>query len=126
MPKTVPDVPSGPEPIGPYSVATEANGLVFISGQIPIDPVSGAPGQGDAAAQTELVMTNLGSILGDLGLSFGDVVKTTIYLADMRDFPKVNAVYARSFPDDPPARATVEVGGLPGGFLVEIEAIAAR
>ena len=126
MPKHVPAVPSGPEPIGPYSIATEANGLVFISGQIPVDPITGAPGVGDAAAQAERVMANLGLILGDLGLSFSDVVKTTIYLTDMSDFPKVNAIYARSFPDDPPARATVEVGGLPGGFLVEIEAIAAR
>jgi 2-iminobutanoate/2-iminopropanoate deaminase len=126
MPKLVPEVPSGPEPIGPYSVATEANGLVFISGQIPVDPDTGAPGSGNAAAQTERVMANLGVILGDLGLSFADIVKTTIFLTDMRDFPAVNAIYARSFPEDPPARATVEVGGLPGGFRVEIEAIAVR
>jgi 2-iminobutanoate/2-iminopropanoate deaminase len=126
MSKLVPDTPHAPAPIGPYSVATEANGFVFISGQIPIDPATGAPVEGPVSMQTRRIMDNLAAILGDLGLGFADVVKTTIFLADMQDFPAVNQVYGEYFSDAPPARATVEVGGLPGGFDVEIEAIVAR
>jgi len=126
MPKQVPDVPSGATPFGPYSTVTEAAGLVFISGQIAIDPATDSPIEGDVSAQTVRVMENLGAILGDLGLGYGDIVKTTIFLAHMADFPAVNAVYGGYFTDAPPARSTVEVGALPGGFQVEIEAIAAR
>ena len=126
MPKHVPTIKRGAKPIGPYSIAAEAIGrLVFISGQVAIDPVTGEKETGDAVAQTVRIMENLGLVLGDLGLDFDDVVKTTIFLVDMADFPAVNEVYARSFPDRPPARSTVQVGALPGGFRVEIEAIAA-
>jgi len=126
MPKQVPDVPSGATPLGPYSTVTEAAGLVFISGQIAIDPATDSPIEGDVSEQTVRVMANLGAILGDLGLGYGDIVKTTIFLAHMGDFPAVNTVYGSYFADAPPARSTVEVGALPGGFQVEIEAIAAR
>jgi len=126
MPKQVPDVPSGVEPLGPYSTVTEAAGLVFVSGQIAIDPATGSRIEGDVRAQTTQIMKNLGGILGDLGLGYGDVAKTTIFLTDMADFPAVNEVYGGYFADAPPARSTVEVGALPGGFLVEIEVIAAR
>lgn len=126
MPKKVPSIPSGPRPIGPYSVATEAGGLVFISGQLAIEPASGQRVEGDAAAQAGRIMENLALVLGDLGLGLADVVKTTIFLADMGDFGAVNEVYGGFFDTAPPARSTVEVGALPGGFRVEIEAIAAR
>ncbi len=126
MPKQIPDLPNAASPIGPYSVAAEANGFVYISGQIPVDPVTGVGVEGDAAAQATRVMENIALLLSDLGLGFSDVVKTTIFLTDMGDFAKVNAVYAERFPEEPPARSTVEVSALPGGYNVEIETIAAR
>lgn len=126
MPKQVPATPRGAKPIGPYSVAAEAGGMVFVSGQVAIDPATGQKVEGDASAQAARIMENLSLVLGDLGLGFADVVKTTIFLADVADFAAVNEVYRRYFSDAPPARSTVQVGGLPGGFLVEIEAIAAR
>jgi 2-iminobutanoate/2-iminopropanoate deaminase len=126
MPKTVPTLASAPRPIAPYSVATEANGFVFISGQVAIDP-TGGPTPEDVADQARLVLTNLGNILSDLGLGFADVVKTTIFLADVADFGRVNEVYGQHFPSDPPARSTIQAGALPKPeFKVEIEAIAAR
>jgi 2-iminobutanoate/2-iminopropanoate deaminase len=126
MPKLVPEVPNGVIPIGPYSIATEACGLVFISGQVAVDPATGARESGDARAQTRRIMENLGLVLSDLHLGFDDVVKTTIFLVHIQDFGAVNEVYGRYFTSSPPARSTVQVGGLPGGVLVEIEAIAAR
>ncbi|MFH1329099.1 MAG: Rid family detoxifying hydrolase [Actinomycetota bacterium] len=126
MPKQVPPVPRGPRPIGPYSVATEAAGLVFISGQLGLDPVSGLRVEGGVAAEAAQILENLGRVLGDLGLGCDDVVKTTIFLADMADFAAVNAVYRGYFSEAAPARSTVQVGALPGGCLVEIEAVAAR
>jgi len=126
MPKQVPDVPNGVTPIGPYSTAAEANGFVFISGQVALDPATNERAPDDVALQAARVLDNLAAVLGDLGLGFGDVVKTTIFLADMADFPVVNEVYSGYFEDAPPARSTVQVAGLPAGFLVEIEAIAAR
>ncbi|HHC09336.1 MAG TPA: reactive intermediate/imine deaminase [Actinobacteria bacterium] len=126
MPKIVHRVPSAPEPLGPYAVATEAHGFVFLSGQVAVDPATGRPVDGDVVEQTHRVMQNLGAVLADLDLGFADVVKTTIFLADIADFPAVNAVYAGYVGDDPPARSTIQAGALPGGFLVEIEAIAAR
>ena len=126
MPKKVPPVPNAVAPIGPYSTVTEASGLVFISGQVAIDPEDGSRVVGDVRAQTGRVMDNLDAVLLDLGLQFDDVVKTTIFLADIGHFPVVNEVYAEYFGDKPPARSTVQAGALPGGFLVEIEAIAAR
>jgi 2-iminobutanoate/2-iminopropanoate deaminase len=126
MAKHVPMVPRGAKPIGPYSVAAEAIGrLVFVSGQVAIDPATGEKETGDAVAQTIRIMENLGLVLGDLGLDFDDVVKTTIFLVDMADFPAVNEVYGRRFSGKPPARSTIQVAALPGGFRVEIEAIAA-
>ena len=126
MPKQVPDVPHGVTPIVPYSIAAEANGFVFVSGQVPLDPATGSAVDGGVREQAARVMDNIGAVLADVGVSFDDVVKTTIFLADMADFPVVNEVYAGYFPASPPARSTVQVGALPGGFLVEIEAIAAR
>ncbi len=112
--------------MAPYSVATEAAGLVFISGQVAIDPATGERAPDDVVAQATRVLDNIGVILGDLGLGYSDVVKTTIFLTDMGDFAAVNEVYARYFSEEPPARSTFQVAGLPAGFLVEIEAVAAR
>ena len=126
MPKHVPTVKRGVKPIGPYSIAAEAIGrLVFISGQVAIDPSTGEKETGDAAAQATRIMENLGLVLDDLGLDFDSVVKTTIFLVDMAEFAAVNEVYGRYFTGRPPARSTVQVGALPGGFRVEIEAVAA-
>ncbi len=126
MPKTIHTAPSGPEPLGPYSVATEANGLVFLSGQVAIDPSTGIPVGGGVGEQTHRVMQNIGAVLGDLDLGFDDIVKTTIFLASIDDFAAVNEIYAQYVGGSKPARSTVQAGALPGGFLVEIEAIAAR
>ncbi len=126
MPKTVPVTPSAPGAMGPYSVVTEANGFVFVSGQVAVDPITKERAPDDVEAQTSRVMTNITSILGDVGLGISDIVKTTIFLADIDDFPKVNAVYAGFLDEEPPARSTVQAGALPGGFLVEIDVVAAR
>ncbi len=126
MPKTILDAPSAPAPVGPYSVVTEANGFVFISGQGAIDPATGKLIEGNVEAEAEQVMKNIGAILSDVGLEFSDIAKTTIFLTDMGDFPKVNAVYGAYVADAKPARSTVEVAGLPLGMQVEIELIAAR
>jgi 2-iminobutanoate/2-iminopropanoate deaminase len=107
-------------------VVTEAAGLVFISGQIAIDPATGEREPDDVEAQAARVMTNIGKILGDIGLGYSDIAKTTIFLADIADFPKVNVIYGSYFESEPPARSTVQAGALPGGFLVEIEVVAAR
>lgn len=113
-----------PRAIGPYSQAVIWQGLVFVSGQIPLDPLTGEMVEGDIAAQTERVLENLRAILEACGSSLDRVVKTTVYLVDLSDFPQMNEVYARYFPSAPPARATVEVSRLPRGARVEIEAIA--
>ena len=126
MPKTVPVTPSAPGAMGPYSVVTEANGFVFVSGQVAVDPLTRERSPEDVEVQTTQVMSNIAAILGDLELEIADIVKSTIFLADIGDFPKVNAVYAGFLGDEPPARSTVQVGALPGGFLVEIEVAAAR
>ena len=126
MPKTVPDVPSAPPALGPYSFAAEAAGLVFFSGQVALDPDTGERGPDDVATQAERVMRNIGAMLGDVGLGYDDIVKTTIFLADMADYPTVNEVYGSYFGTAPPARSAIEAGALPGGFLVEIEVVAAR
>lgn len=126
MPKSIPSTPSAPQPMAPYSVAAEAAGLVFVSGQVAIDPASGARAPDDVEAQAHRVMDNIGIILGDLGLGYDDIVKTTIFLADIASFPKVNEVYGSYFAGPPPARSTFQAGALPGGFLVEIEVVAAR
>jgi 2-iminobutanoate/2-iminopropanoate deaminase len=126
MPKKILDAPSGPAPLGPYSIATEANGFVFLSGMVPIDPATNKSVGGGIEHQTHRTMRNIGAILGDLDLGYDDLVKTTIFLDDMADFPRVNTVYEEYVGDAKPARSTIEVAALPGGFLVEIEAIAAR
>jgi 2-iminobutanoate/2-iminopropanoate deaminase len=116
-----------PKAIGPYSqaVSAPAGRLLFCSGQIPLDPASGEMvGAGDVRAQAERVLENLGAVLTAGGASFQSVVKTTIFLIDLGDFGAVNEIYARYFPNQPPARATVQAAGLPRGALIEIEAIA--
>ncbi|MEA1902487.1 MAG: Rid family detoxifying hydrolase [Actinomycetota bacterium] len=126
MPKTVPSTPSAPQAMGPYSFATEAAGLVFLSGQVALDPQTGERAPDDVAAQTHQAMKNIGGILGDLGLGYADIVKTTIFLGDMADYPVVNEAYGSYFESEPPARSAIQAGALPGGFLVEIEVVAAR
>jgi 2-iminobutanoate/2-iminopropanoate deaminase len=114
-----------PSAIGPYSQAIRSGDLVFCSGQLGLDPATGELAAG-VEAQAERALRNLQAVLDAAGLSIGDVAKTTIFLADIADFAKVNAVYATFMPDPPPARSTVGVGALPKGGLVEIEAIARR
>ncbi|HKZ24444.1 MAG TPA: Rid family detoxifying hydrolase [Acidimicrobiia bacterium] len=126
MARNVLATPSAPAPMAPYSVAVEAQGLVFLSGQVAFDPATGQRETGDIQAQTRRVMDNIGAILGDLGLGYDDIVKTTIFLADIATFPRVNEIYGQYFKGDPPARSTFQVGALPGGFLIEIEVIASR
>jgi 2-iminobutanoate/2-iminopropanoate deaminase len=115
---------TAPAAIGPYSQAVIAGGFVFVSGQIPIDPATGEFVPGGVAEQTEQVMRNLTSILSAAGSSIKDVVKTTVFLADMGDFAAMNGVYGRYFPEDPPARATVQAARLPRDARVEIEVVA--
>ncbi|MBV9150046.1 MAG: hypothetical protein JO024_09275 [Candidatus Eremiobacteraeota bacterium] len=117
---------NAPQPIGPYSQGVESGNFVFCSGQIAIVPESGKLIDGDARAQTEQVLRNLGEVLKSGGLSHADVVKTTIFLIDMNDFPAVNAAYVNAFGETKPARSTVAVAGLPMGARVEIDAIAMR
>ena len=114
-----------PAAIGPYSQAIVSNGFVFTAGQIAIDPGTGQVVEGDVKAQTERVLANLTEVLAAAGASWRHVVKTTVFLHDMNDFPAVNETYARILGDARPARSTVQVSGLPRGVLVEIDAIAA-
>ena len=126
MPKKVLSTPSAPKAMGPYSFATEGGGLVFLSGQVALDPATGERRPDDVEVQARQVMDNIGVILGDLGLAYEDIVKSTIFMADMADYPKVNDVYGSYFGTEPPARSAIQAGALPGGFLVEIEVVAAR
>jgi 2-iminobutanoate/2-iminopropanoate deaminase len=116
--------PSAPAAIGPYSQAIRAGSLLFVSGQIPIDPATGALVQGDIAAQTHRVFKNLAAILEAAGASFDHVVRATVYLADMNDFAIVNEVYGTYFSSPAPARATVQAARLPRDARVEIDVIA--
>ena len=116
--------PKAPQPIGPYSQAIRSGQMVFCSGQIPLDPVSGALVSPDVSVQAKQVLENLGAVLSAANVSFDQVVKTTIFLKSMGDFPKVNEVYATYFKGITPARSTIEVARLPKDVLVEIEAIA--
>jgi 2-iminobutanoate/2-iminopropanoate deaminase len=113
-----------PAAIGPYSQALRAGDWIFVSGQIPLDPVTGQIVQGDVSVQSERVLKNLDALLAAAGSSFADVVKTTVYLVDLTQFAAVNEVYGRCFEPPYPARATVQVAALPRGALVEIDAIA--
>jgi 2-iminobutanoate/2-iminopropanoate deaminase len=113
-----------PQAIGPYSQAVRVGNLVFLSGQIPLDPASGNIVDGDIVVQTRRVMDNLGAVLRAAGASFAEVVKSTIFMADLGQFSKMNEVYGSYFPSEPPARATVQVGALPRGVLIEIDMIA--
>ncbi len=113
-----------PAAIGPYSQAIRSGGFLFCAGQIPLDPATGKMVEGGIEAQTERVLTNLDAVLAAGGASLASVVKTTVYLVDLADFPAMNGVYARFFPNDPPARATIQAAKLPAGALVEIDAVA--
>ena len=114
----------GPKAIGPYSQAIKTNGLVFLSGQIPLDPATQQLISGDVAAQTERVLQNISGILRAAGSSLAQVVKTTVFLKSMNDFAAMNEVYGRHFNADPPARSTVEVARLPKDVLIEIDVTA--
>jgi 2-iminobutanoate/2-iminopropanoate deaminase len=117
--------PNAPAAIGPYSQGIVSGGFLFTAGQIALDPATGDVVPGDVVAQTERVIANLSAILESAGADWRRVVKTTVYLQDMADFPKVNEVYARAIGDARPARSTVQVAGLPRGVLVEIDAVVA-
>ena len=114
----------GPKPIGPYSQAIRANGFLFVSGQVAFDPLTGEFVGVDVRSQTERVMENLKAILEAAGVTLHHVVKTTVFLKDMNDFPAMNEVYAKYFTGDFPARSTIQVAALPKGANVEIEVIA--
>jgi 2-iminobutanoate/2-iminopropanoate deaminase len=122
--RTVVQAESAPKAIGPYSQAIVANGFVFCSGQIPLDPASGNIVEGGVEAQTHQVLKNLSAVLQAAGSDLKHVVKTTVYLQSMNDFAAMNGVFGTYFTENPPGRATVEVAKLPRGALVEIEAIA--
>ena len=114
-----------PSAIGPYSQGVVANGFLFTAGQIAIDPTSGQVISGDVRAQTERVMTNLAAVIATVNATWKDIVKTTVFIHDMNDFPAINEVYGRALGDARPARSTVQVSALPRGVLVEIEAVVA-
>ncbi|MGB8519426.1 MAG: RidA family protein [Candidatus Tumulicola sp.] len=116
--------PEAPEPIGPYSQAILAEGVLFCSGQIPIDPQTGELVAGDVAAQAERAFRNLEAVLKAAGKSFDDVVRTSLYLVDMADFAAVNAIYDRCFGSAKPARSTIAVAALPKGARIEIDCVA--
>lgn len=117
---------SAPKAIGPYSQAIVSGNLVFLSGQIPLDPKTQQLIEGDIRAQAERVMENLAAVLQAAGVTFADVVKACIFLADLADFATVNEVYGKRFPSNPPARSTVQVAALPRGARVEIDLVAVR
>lgn len=114
---------SAPQAIGPYSQAVSTDGWLYTSGQIPLDP-GGAMVTGDFEAQARQVLDNLCHVLASAGCTFGDVVKATVYVVDLADFPKLNALYAEAMGDHRPARSTVQVAALPRGSLVEIDLVA--
>ncbi len=122
--KKIVSTDQAPKAIGPYSQAVVHGNIAFLSGQIPLDPASGQLVAGDIAAQTERVLENIKAVLEAAGGSLAHVLKTTVFLKDMGDFPKMNEVYGRYFPHNPPARSTVQVARLPRDVMVEIDAIA--
>ena len=123
MSKSIVYTPDAPAAIGPYSQAILAQGLLFTSGQLGIDPSTGELANGVEAQATQ-AMKNLGAILTKAGLGYGDIVKTTVFVQDLGDFAAINAIYGGFFESDPPARSCVQVAALPKGALVEIEAVA--
>lgn len=123
-PRRVIQSPNAPAPVASYSQAIASGDLLFCSGQIAIHPATGQMVQGGIEAETEQVLANLQAVLTAAGAGFGDVLKTTVYLADFSEFQAMNAVYMRAFPTEPPARATVGVAALPRGAKIELEAIA--
>ena len=124
--KTVIHASNAPAAIGPYSHAVAVDGFLFTSGQIPLDPATGKLAGDTIEAQTQQVLNNLEAVLAANGMNFSNVVKTTIFLADLADFAKVNELYGARFPKDPPARSCFQVAGLPAGAKLEIELIAHR
>ncbi|MEQ1603641.1 MAG: RidA family protein [Pyrinomonadaceae bacterium] len=122
--KEIVSTDKAPGAIGPYSQAVKAGGMVYCSGQIPIDPATGEFVSDDVSEQTDQVLKNLGEVLAAAGVGFGNVVKTTIFLASMDDFALVNQVYGKYFSDNKPARATVQAARLPRDAKVEIDCIA--
>jgi len=124
--KRIINTPFAPKPIGPFSQAVEINGTLYISGQLPLDPITGKMAEGGITGQTEQVMKNIGAILKAAGYDFKDVVKSTCLLSDMENFTAMNSVYGKYYPEDPPARVTCSVVKLPLGALVEIETIAVK
>ena len=124
MKKTIAS-PKAPKAVGPYSQAVELNGTLFLSGQLPIDPAAGKMPEG-IGAQTRQSLANIGAVLEEAGLGFGDVVKTTVLLKDIADVAAMNAVYAEFFPKMKPARVCYQVAALPMGALVEIDAVAGK
>ena len=125
MPLATVHTDQAPAAIGPYSQGVIANGMLFTAGQIALDPASGQVVAGDVVAQSEQVFRNLAAILSAAGADWTDVAKATVFLMDMKDFPRVNDVYARVMGDARPARSTVQVSGLPRGVLVEIDLVVA-
>lgn len=123
--KQIVSTPSAPKAIGPYSQAVLHNGLAFLSGQIPLDPVTNQIVDGDVVRQTERVLENVKAVLEACGSSLDRVLKTTVFLKDMGEFAKMNEVYGRYFPENAPARSTVEAARLPRDVRVEIEVVAA-
>ncbi len=126
MNRTVVTTPDAPKAMGPYSQAIIAGNLVFCSGQVPIDPATGKLIEGDIGTMTRRVLKNLQAVLEAAGSSLAQVIKATVFLADMNDFQAMNAAYAEFFPSEPPARSTIQVAALPGGARVEIEVVALR
>lgn len=124
--KNIISAKDAPAAIGPYSHGVEANGLLFTSGQIPLVPETGKLVSDTIEEQASQVFKNLGAILAASGMGFANVIKTTCFVTDLKNFAKVNAVYAEIFPENPPARSCVQVSALPGGALLEIEVVAAR
>ena len=126
MDKQIIPTDAAPAPIGPYSQAVMTNGTLYISGQVPIDPATSMVIIGDIEAETRQVMLNIGAVLTAYGLSYGHIVKSTIFIRNMGDFPRINAVYGSFFEKDYPARETVEVSRLPKDVQIEISCIAVR
>ncbi len=124
--KTIIHTDKAPKAVGPYSQAVECNGMVFLSGQVPINPATGSLVEGDITAQTTQVLKNIEAVLAEAGLTFSDVVKTTCFLTDLGNFQAFNTVYASCFTEKQPARSTIEISKLPLGALVEVECIAVR